>query len=472
MQDAADLAEAKKLPDITDIGNASDQKGVSIFLELKKGADTEKITNILYKKTRLEDSFGVNMLAIADGRPEVLSLRRILEEWLRFQHGILEKKYRVLLEKEEDKREIQEGLIAACNIIDLVIAVIRGSKNRKDAEACLTEGKTDNILFKNPVFAEDAKHLHFTKRQADAILEMRLYRLIGLEILELQKSYKETMRNIREYTKIVNDPAKREELIKTDLSEIKERYGYPRRTVIEDGQEAVYQEAAPEEAPAVFVMDRMGYCRLLDPQVYEKNRQAVEEEQKYIINCMNTSRIFLFTDKGNMYLIKAQNVPLKRLKDKGVPVDNISRYSASDEEIVYLEAYENMADKNLLFLTEGGMIKQVAGTEFDTNNRAVAGTKLEDGDRVCCMVPVTEIGLNTVAVWTDNGYFLRFALDDVPILKKSTKGVKAIRLGKGAKACGAKVVTGDPVVEYKGKQVHLHDLKTAVRGGTGSRQRV
>jgi len=471
MQDTADLVEAKKLPEITDIGNASDASGISIFMELKKDADPERVKNILYKKTRLEDTFGVNMLAISDGRPEVMTLPSILSAWLNFQHEILERKYRALLEKEEDRREIQEGLITACNIIDLVIAVIRGSRNRKDAEACLTKGDTSGVQFKDKSFEEDASHLRFTERQAKAILEMQLYKLIGLEIVELEKAYKATMKAIKEYKAIISGRQKRDELIKADLADIKARYGYPRKTLIEDSAEAVVVEAPAESVECRFVMDRMGYCKLLDKAVYEKNKEAVDAESRFVLNTFNDGHILLFTDAGNMHQIKCQDVPLKKAKDKGVPVDNISKYKASEEEILYISTKEELRDLNLLFLTRDGMIKQVPAEEFETNNRLVASTKLAEDDRVIRIIPIREIGQNTVVIWTKDGYFLRFALDDVPILKKASKGVHGIRLHKNDETAGVMLVDSEAVVRFGKKDIRLNTLKTALRGGAGTKQK-
>lgn len=171
--DVAELVESKKLTDVVDISNQSNKDGIRIVLELKKDADVEKIRNILYKKTKLEDTYGVNMLAIAGGRPETLNLKGILKNYLDFQYHNATRKYQALLEKELEKKEIREGLIKACDIIDLIIAVLRGSKNLKDAKACLMTGDTSNIKFRVSGFAEDAKNLHFTEKQASAILEMR-----------------------------------------------------------------------------------------------------------------------------------------------------------------------------------------------------------------------------------------------------------------------------------------------------------
>ena len=164
-------------------------------------------------------------------------------------------------------------------------------------------------------------------------------------------------------------------------------------------------------------------------------------------------------------------MPLKKVKDKGVPIDNVTKYKASEEEILYIITKEDLKDMNLLFLTKDGMVKQVPSEEFDTNNRQVASTKLADGDSVVTMLPVTEIGMNTVVIWTKDGYFLRFALDDVPILKKATKGVKGIKLHKNDEASGMKIVDSEAVVKFGKKEVRLNTLKTAIRGGSGTKQK-
>ena len=471
MQDTASLSENKTLPEITDIGNATSSDGVNIFIELKKDSDIERISNILYKKTKLEDSFPVNMLAIYNGRPEVMDLRGILTAWLDFQHEILTKKYTELLRKEEDKKEIQEGLIQACNIIDLVIAVIRGARKRQDAENCLVNGDVSGIAFKDPGLKDQARNLAFTKRQADAILEMRLYKLIGLEILELEKEYKKTVKAVKEYRSIIKGSDKRDELIKQDLADIKARYGYPRRTELLDLSDIVIEEKQPEKEPAVFVMDRLGYCKLIDEQAYLKGKETVEQDNKYIIPALNTDTVLIFTDKGNLHRLKLLTVPLKKLKDKGVPLDNLTRFEASKEEILFMCRASELQGKNLLFATTGGLIKQVASEEFETNQRMVAATKLDEEDTVCAIEPIDEIGQNTVVCYSEGGYFLRFALDDVPLLKKSAKGVKALRLKAGDRLMGARIVKDDPVVEYKGKEIHLKQLKIGLRGSAGVKQR-
>ena len=174
LNDVASLVETKKTTDIVDISNQSSKEGIRIVLELKKDADVENLTNMLYKKTRLEDTFGVNMLAVADGRPETLSLKQVIEHHVDFVFEVTTRKYKTLLGKELEKKEIQEGLIKACDVIDLIIEILRGSKSRDQVKKCLVEGITEGIRFKSKASEKAAKNLKFTENQATAILEMRL----------------------------------------------------------------------------------------------------------------------------------------------------------------------------------------------------------------------------------------------------------------------------------------------------------
>ena len=242
LNDVASLVETKKTTDIVDISNQSSKEGIRIVLELKKDADVENLTNMLYKKTRLEDTFGVNMLAVADGRPETLSLKQVIEHHVDFVFEVTTRKYKTLLGKELEKKEIQEGLIKACDVIDLIIEILRGSKSRDQVKKCLVEGITEGIKFKSKASEKAAKNLKFTENQATAILEMRLYRLIGLEIEALQAEYDQTMKNIASYEDILNNYDSMCEVIIEELDGIKKEYSTKRRTVIENAEEAVYEE--------------------------------------------------------------------------------------------------------------------------------------------------------------------------------------------------------------------------------------
>ena len=382
ISDVAELVETKKTSDIVDISNQSSKEGIRIVLELKKGADIENLKNMLYKKTKLEDTFGVNMLAVVDGRPETLGLKAIIEHNIKFQYELATRKYTSLLNKELEQKEIKEGLIKACNIIDLIIEILRGSQSLKDAKACLTKGDTTNIKFKNKESEIYASQLCFTDKQAQAILELRLYKLIGLEILALQKDYEDIVNRIAKYEDILNNPASMKKVIKKDLQEIKKNYGVERRTVLEDAETAVYVEKKIEEQQVMFIMDRFSYAKTIDMATYERNKEAVHAENKYIFPCMNTDKLCLFTDTGMLHQIKILDLPFVKFRDKGTPIDNVGNYNSANENIIYIAPALDIKDRKLLFTTQNGMMKLVDAAEFDVTKKTVAATKLGDGDKL------------------------------------------------------------------------------------------
>lgn len=382
ISDVAELVETKKTSDIVDISNQSSKEGIRIVLELKKGADIENLKNMLYKKTKLEDTFGVNMLAVVDGRPETLGLKAIIEHNIKFQYELATRKYTSLLNKELDQKEIKEGLIKACNIIDLIIEILRGSQSLKDAKACLTKGDTSKIKFKNKESEIYASQLCFTEKQAQAILELRLYKLIGLEILALQKDYEDIVNRIAEYEDILNNPASMKKVIKKDLLNIKKNYGVERRTVIEDAEVAVYVEKKIEEQQVMFIMDRFSYAKTIDMAAYERNKEAVHAENKYIFPCMNTDKLCLFTDTGMLHQIKILDLPFVKFRDKGTPIDNVGNYSSANENIIFIAPAQDIKDRKLLFTTQNGMMKLVGAAEFDVTKKTVAATKLAEDDKL------------------------------------------------------------------------------------------
>ncbi len=471
LNDVCALVESKKTTDIVDISNQSSKEGIRIVLELKRGADVENLKNMLYKKTRLEDTFGVNMLAVADGRPETLGLKKIIEYHVDFQFELATRKYKTLLAKEQEKSEVQEGLIKACDVIDLIIEILRGSKSVKDARACLVNGITDNIRFKSPISKKMASLLRFTERQATAILEMRLYRLIGLEIEALRAEHEQTLKNIARYEDILNNYDSMAAVIMEELDAFKKEYSRKRRTVVENAAEAVFEEKKIEEQEVVFLMDRFGYAKTVDPSVYERNKEAADSENRYIVHCMNTGRLCIFTDTGKMHQVRVLDLPFGKFRDKGTPVDNVSNYSSSGEQIVMVCDAEQMRFSHLLFATARGMIKRVDGKEFQVSKRTIAATKLQEEDTLVSVQVITDN--QNVVLQTRNGYFLRFPATEVPEKKKAAIGVRGIRLQKNdvlenvylfQEGTEAKVTFGK-------KTVTLNRLKTAKRDGTGTKTR-
>lgn len=470
MQDVAQLVEDKVLPEIIDISNQSDKNGIRIVLELKANADIERIENVLYKKTRLEDTFGVNMLAIHEGRPETMTLRGILKAYLRFQYEILGNKYQNLLEKELARKEIQDGLIKAVDLIDAIIALLRNSRNQAEAKQALMSGAIGGIKFRDrdQEFITIIESFRFTERQAQAILDMRLSKLIGLELIELRKQHAETLKNIKEYRAILGSRERMNEVLSEDLMMIRASYAVPRRTVLENGKEAVFNENEVQEISCYYIQDKFGYCKLMDEATYQRNQEAVETENRFVLKCKNTDRVLLFTDKGNMHQIKCQDVPLGKFKDKGVPIDNISRFNANQEEIVYVNVKSALAGRTLVFATRDAMVKLVETTEFETANKLVAATKLAEDDRV---VQITELQYKTDIVFeTKDGYFLRCSLSDIPLQKKNSKGVIGIRLGKGDELMHFYLLGTEPVeISYHKKPLSLSRLKLAGRAGKGTK---
>lgn len=467
LNDVYGLVESKATSDITDITNQSSKEGIRIVLELKKGADIEALENLLYKKTKLEDTFGVNMLAVADGRPETMGVVPIIRHHVKFQYEIATRKYQTLLAKEQDKKEIQEGLIRACNVIDLIIEILRGSRSIKDAKACLTDGNTDHITFKNPSSKIMAQQLNFTDRQAQAILEMRLYKLIGLEIEALMKEHDETLENIAKYEDILEHRSSMAKVIIKELTAFKKAYGKERKTVIDNLKEAVVAAKKIEEQDVVFLMDRFGYAKIVDTSVYERNKEAANAEYRHIFTCKNTDKICIFTDKGQMHLLKVLDLPYGKFRDKGTPIDNLCNYDSKEENVVYLAGLEHVSSHRMLFGTKYAMIKVVDGMEFVVAKKTTAATKLGEEDEVLTVCPLEEN--DTLVMATRKDMFLRIDCAQIPQKKKGAVGVRGMKLAAGDELKSIHVLHEgeEKEVEVKGKPVALHRLHVGNRDTKG-----
>ena len=471
LNDVADLVESKKAPEIIDISNQSSKEGIRIVLELKKGADAEKLKNLLFKKTRLEDTFSVNMLSVCDGRPETCGLKKIIEHHIDFRVELATRKYKSLLSSLTDKKEIQEGLIKACDIIDLLIEIIRGSKNQQMVKNCLTQGITDGINFKKKSSEKEAKKLCFTQRQASAILDMRLYRLIGLEILALQNDYDETLKKISEYEDILNNYSSMARVIREDLLSIKKEYGTVRKTKIYNAEAVVVDEAPVQDFEVIVLVDRFGYVKFIDPAVYERNRTAADTDFKYIVRCLSSDKICVFTDTGNMHAIKVSSIPMGKLRDKGVPIDNLSAFESASEQILYLDSMSSIKNDWIIFVTQSGLVKTVHGSEFDVSRRTIASTKLSDDDKL--ILVGSSAPYDYIVLRSDSGYFLRFTINDIPDKKKAALGVKGMALNSKELLQNAYLVSNriERTIEYNDKPLILNKLKLSSRGQRGTKVR-
>ena len=470
LNDIYNLVETKKTSDIVDITNQSSKEGIRIVLELKKGADIENLKNLLYKKTKLEDTFGVNMLAVADGKPETMGIVPIIRHHVNFQYELATRKYQTLLAKERDKKEIQEGLIKATDVIDLIIEILRGSKNVKDARACLTDGITDNINFKSEQSKREAAKLRFTERQTTAILEMRLQKLIGLELEALLKDHDETLKNIAKYEDILGSRAAMAKVIIKELENFKKEYEKPRKTVIDNLEEAVVEEKKIEEMDVVFLMDRFGYAKTVDVATYERNKEAANTENRYILTCKNTDKICIFTNKGQLHLLKVLDIPYGKFRDKGTPIDNLSNYNSSEENFVYITNLAAISRSQVLFGTKSAMLKVVDGSEFDVAKRTTAATKLNEGDELIFVQALTLE--ETLVMQSEKDFFLRIDISSIPEKKKGAVGVRGMKLGAGDALTAIYLLNAEDSVnvEVKGKEVALNRLRTAGRDTKGTKR--
>jgi len=472
LMDVVALIDAKKTNDIVDISNQSSKEGIRIVLELKKEANVENLKNMLLKKTKLEDTFGVNMLAVCDGRPETLSLKDIIRHHVNFQKEIATRKYRTLLEKELSKKEIQEGLIKAVDVIDVIIEILRGSKDVKDARSCLMEGKTDKINFKSRISKKIAEQLRFTEKQTTAILEMRLQKLIGLEIEALIKEHDTTLKNIESYKDILTNPKSMDKVIIKELDNYKEEFGRERRTLIENAEDIIFEEKKIEETEVVFLMDRFGYAKIVETSTFERNKDTILSENKYVFPVMNTGRIAIFTNKGQMHTIKVMDLPFGKLRDKGVPIDNVSNFNSSEEDLVYICSMSTLIMQKLIFATKSSMLKFVYGTEFDVTKRTVAATGLADNDELIAIFPVSSE--NNIVLKSHDGYFTRFVIDEIPLKKKSAIGVRGMKLSADDFIENVFVIkiSEENIVTVNDKKLNLNKIKLSKRDTKGTKIRI
>ena len=470
LQDVAALYENKVTNDIVDISNQSSKEGIRIVIELKKDTDVENFKALLYKKTKLEDTFGVNMLAIKDGRPETLSLKQILQADIDFAFAVTRRKYETMLAREQEKREIQEGLIKACNVIDLIIEIIRGSDSSQQAKKCLVEGITDGIRFKTRESAVMAAQLAFTPRQADAILELRLRKLVGLEINALLKEHEETVANIYRYEDILEQRSSMTRVIREELSRFKKGLSSPRKTEITQGEELVYVKPEEEETKVMFVMDRFGYAKTIDLAAYERNKDTVDTEFKVHFVCSNLGRVCVFTDTGMMHTVKVSDLPMAKLKEKGRPIDNVCKFDSAKENVIYITNQSELNLYRLVFVTAQGYVKIVSGGEFDVTRLTIQATRLDEDDRLVMAGAITD--QQNIVLRTQEGFFLKYSLEEIPEQKKASRGVRGIRLSAKDEVEDAWILNPNVpnTITFHDREIDLNHFKSTARGGKGTRK--
>ena len=447
------LSEEKKslLSGIYDIRDESDRQGMRAVIELKRDADAEKVLNVLYKYSDLQVTFGVNMVAIAHGKPVQLGLKDIISHYIRHQKEVVTRRTRFELEQAQARAHILEGLIVAVDNLDEVIRLIRSSKTPKEARERLV------------------RRFSLTEIQAQAILDMRLQRLTGLEILSLRREYEEIERLIRRLMEILKSEKKLMEVIKGELSEIREKFKDARRTrLVGSFDQIVIDEEAPVADEASVVVTRAGFVRRFPRRALEKALEGAEPP-KCVIDAMTDERLLFFTDLGNCYPVPVSQVPECRPKDRGLPLGGILAGLSKDEKLVGVLHPGDWSGEAAL-ATARGLIKRMAVLDLNVRKAKYAALTLRDGDRLLCVVRPAENP--SLMVVTRQGMAIHFALEDVSVLGRTAAGVKAIQLAPEDRVAAVFAHNGEGEVllaSERGymKRCLLIDFDRQARGGKG-----
>lgn len=412
------LSEEKKalLSGIYDIRDESDRTGMRAVVELKRDVDPEKVLNVLYKYSDLQTTFGVNMVAIAGGKPVQMGIGAMLGHFIRHQKNVVTRRTQFDLEQAKARAHILEGLIIAVDNLDEVIRIIRASKAPKEAKARLME------------------RFGLTDIQAQAILDMRLSRLTNLEILALRKEYEELQKLIAKLEAILKDERKLLKVIKDELAEIREKYADPRRTVIESAPQApiVIEEEKPEAEDTVVLHTKAGFWKRVQPKLLEKTLSGGEalEPLNHRFDVKTDAKLLVFTDMGMCCQLPVSAIPDGKVKDRGLPLAGLLLGIEKGETVVgAMEAPQGDFMGSLFFVTRGGQIKRSAFAEYNVRKARFAAISLKGEDRLATLWK--DAGAESVLLVTRSGMAICFAASDVPETGRATSGVRGIALSPG-----------------------------------------
>ena len=463
LENIVDLMKDKKLEELSDFRDESGKEGIRIVLEAKKGVNIDNLLVKLFQKTKLEDTIAVNFLAIVDNKPKQLNLKDIIKHFIDFQKEINLKKYKFLLNKINDRKEIVEGLIKAQDIIDLIIEILRGSKDVKTAKDCLINGNSSEISFKSKKSEKMASTLNFTERQAVAILDMKLQKLIGLELQKLLEEEQLLIKNAQLYKSILENENQLCQVIKEELEEIKKLYSKKRRTeIIEIGNE-IYIEPEETNEEIVILIDKFGYTKTIDMNSYSRlNPDTLLEYTT--IRAFSKDKLLFFTKDASLYQLKISSIPHGKIKDKGVLIDSI--FDIKRDSVCLLSPFEDIKNKDLLFLTKRGNVKIVPSIEFESNRKNIASTKLDEDDEVILITPLNIEDTPEIAIISDLNRVSRFKTAEIPIQKKTAKGVTGFKLKKQESIVNAILINDNTeFIKINNNDLAIKDIKISKRCG-------
>ena len=460
------LSDEKKaaLSGLYDIRDESDREGLRAVIELKRDTDPDKVLAYLYKYSDLQVTFGVNMVAIADGKPVQMGLKAMLGYFIAHQKDVVTRRTTYDLKQAEARAHILEGLMVAVDNLDEVIRLIRASKTPKDARAALMAAfSLDEI-------------------QAQAILDMRLQRLTNLEILALRKEFEELQKLIRRYQGILGSEKKLMAVIAGELREVEEQFADPRRTSIEEVAEVALDRADTGKAPdeAVVAFTGAGQLKRMNPAIFRKNplpspAEDPREAARFCFATRTDETLLIFTNLGNCYPVGVGSLTECRPKDRGQLLAGLLPKLDEGEEPVWMDCgpMAQLASKpDLLLVTRLGMAKRTAAADFDVRSRKFAVMNLKGEDRLAFVLPLPE--RDDILLISRLGMGIRFAMDTVPLQGRTSAGVKAMQLAAGDElALAAQIRKGDELVlisdRGNGKRVPAMAFERQMRNGKGIR---
>ncbi|WP_242222018.1 DNA gyrase subunit A [Bacillus cereus group sp. BfR-BA-01380] len=460
----AELVRDKKIDGITDLRDESDRNGMRIVMELRRDANANVLLNNLYKHTSLQTSFGINMLSLVNGEPKVLNLKECLYYYLDHQKVVIRRRTAYELEKAEARAHILEGLRVALDHLDEVITLIRNSKTADIAKQGLME------------------RFGLSEKQAQAILDMRLQRLTGLEREKIEQEYQELLALIAELKAILADEEKVLEIIREELTEVKDRFNDTRRSEITmGGMEAIEDEDLIPEQNIVITLTHNGYVKRLPASTYKtQNRggRGVQgmgtNDDDFVEHLLTTSthdHILFFTNKGKVYRTKGYEIPEYSRTAKGIPIINLLEVDKDEWVNAIIPIREFNDDQFLFFTTKYGIAKRTPLSSFaNIRNNGLIAISLREEDEVISVRLTT--GEKDMIVGTSNGMLIRFHEQDVRSMGRNAAGVKAITLGEEDQVVGMEIVEEemDVLIVTKngyGKRTPVEEYRLQSRGGKG-----
>lgn len=463
IESIADLVKDKKIVGISDLRDESDREGMRIVIELKKDANPNVILNLLYKHTKMQDTFGVIMLALVDNQPQILNLKQILEHYIAYQKDVITRRTIFDLNKAKARAHILEGLIIALDYIDEVISIIRNSKTNEIAKTTLID------------------KFGLSEKQAVAILEMKLKKLTGLEREKIEEEYEELIKQIEYLTSILESEEKLFAVIKSELIEIKNKYNDERRTHIEEVVNDIDIEDLIQEEEVTITLTHAGYIKRISSDTYSAQRRGgkgiqamTTKEDDYVEHVMVTSThsdVLFFTNKGRVYKLRAYRIPEAGRTAKGTNIVNLIAIEPDERIETILTVKDDVREGFLFMGTKQGLVKKTPLEEFkNLRKNGLIAINLREGDELL-KVKITRGDADIIMV-TQNGYAIKFNEKSVRPMGRTAAGVRAINLKDDDIAvCMDIAVPGEEVLVISengfGKRTPIEQYKIQQRNGVG-----